>query len=50
MKKIKDFIKKYGGYIAMAIMVVAVLVSFVIPLLVAIGRFMWDIAINNPMV
>ena len=48
MKKIIDFIKIYGGYIAIAIMVVAVLVSFVIPLIIAFGRCMWDIAINNP--
>lgn len=48
MKKIINFIKKYGGYILIAIMVIAFCVSFAIPLLVAMGRCMWDIAINNP--
>lgn len=48
MKKIINFIKEHGVYILIAIVVIAFCVSLVIPFFVAMGRCMWDIAINNP--
>ena len=48
MKKIIEFIKNYGLYIAWFIFAVVVLATFVVPLFVMIGRDVWDLAINNP--
>ena len=48
MKKMLAFIRDNGAYILGAVFILAFLAAFFIPLFLAIGRVMWDAAINNP--
>ncbi len=48
MKKILAFIRDNWAYILGAVCVLLFCAAFFIPLFLAIGRVMWDAAINNP--
>lgn len=48
MKKIIDFIEDNGAIIVGTVAVLFICAAIFIPLFVAIGRYLWDIAINNP--
>lgn len=48
MKKMLAFIRDNGAYIVGAVCALAFFAAFFIPLFLAIGRIMWDMAINNP--
>ena len=48
MKKIFEFIKENFGSILAIIIGVFVFFATIIPIFVGIGRYFWDMAINNP--
>lgn len=48
MKKIINFLKNNGGAIIGTIVVLFICATFFIPLFVAMGHYLWDMAINNP--
>ena len=48
MKKVLKFIKDNAVSIVAIIVVIFIIAWTILPLFVAIGKNMWDIAINNP--
>ena len=48
MKKIFDFIKNNIGAILGVICVLFICATMFVPLFVAMGHYLWDMAINNP--
>ena len=48
MKKIYEFVSKYGVYVLLVLAIVLLFGCCVIPFFIYMGRSMWDAALNNP--
>ena len=48
MKKLWEFISDHGGMILVFLVVFALVTCVFAPLLVAMGRYLWEAAIHNP--
>ena len=45
--KFKNFMEEYGGWILIAIIALVALSTFVLPVLVAVGRSLWQWALSE---
>lgn len=48
MKKIIEFIKNNGGAIVGVIIGLFICATLFVPLFVAMGHYLWEMALNNP--